>query len=194
MGIKSSACVALTVALSGAVGSALAAEDSGAYIGAGIGYSTYGDDDKLDAYDLDDSSTGWNVYGGYRILRNLAVEAGYTNFGEFSAELPLTSTDESFQAFTLAAVGILPLGETWQLRGKIGGGWLQLDQSFSNQGDADDTGGTFMVGIAAQWAPAALNGLAFSANLDGYFFTVEQLNEDYNQSTTLLSVGVQYAF
>lgn len=194
MTIRTTAILAATLALTGFTGASLAAEDSGAYIGAGVGSTAYNDDDKLQSYDLDDNSVGWTVFGGYRFFRYLAVEAGYTNFGEFSAKSPSNTTDESFEALYVAAVGILPLGEAWQLHAKLGGGALKLDQKFSNQGGSDSSGGTLMLGIGGQWAPTALNGLAFNLNLESYGYKVEQLDEDYNQSTTLLSLGVQYAF
>lgn len=168
--------------------------DSGFYVAAGVGTTGYYDDDKFKSYDLDDTDMGWTVFGGYRLMRYLAIEGGYTNFGKFSAERGNFKTDEEFAAVYLAAVGILPLGESWQLRGKLGGGSIQLDQSFSDRSSSDDNGGTVLLGVGAQWAPASLNGLAFNLNVDAYMFTVEQLDEDYNQSTALFSLGVQYNF
>lgn len=166
----------------------------GGYIAAGIGSTWFDDDNKLGDRDLDDNDVGWTLFGGYRFFRFFAVEAGYTNFGKYKAEGVFNDTEEKFQALYLAGVGILPLGDSFQLSGKLGGGALQLDQSFSNQPDADDRGSTLLVGVGAQWAPSGLKGVAFNLNLDGYFFTVEQANVDYDQRLALLSVGVQYNF
>lgn len=196
MGMKKTIIITLGLALSALAGLSQADEDrySGGYIAAGIGTTAYADDDKLAAYDLDDNDWGWTVFGGYRFFRYLAVEVGYTNFGEFSAKGVFNDTDEKFQALYLAGVGILPLGESWQLHGKLGGGSIELDQSFSNQSGSDDKGGALLVGIGGQWAPVSLNGLAFNLNLDSYFITVEQNDKDYNQGLALLSLGVQYNF
>ncbi len=106
----------------------------------------------------------------------------------------VSTTDESFEALYLAGVGILPLGEAWQLHAKLGGGSLKLDQKFSNQSGSDSDGGTWMIGVGGQWAPVSLNGLAFNLNLESYSYTVEQLDDDYNQSLAMLSLSVQYTF
>ena len=137
---------------------------------------------------------GWTVFAGYRFFRFLAIEGGYTNFGEFSSKRLANTTDESFEALYLAGVGILPLGEAWQLHAKLGGGSLKLDQKFSNQSGSDSDGGTWMIGVGGQWAPVSLNGLAFNLNLESYSYTVEQLDDDYNQSLAMLSLSVQYTF
>lgn len=194
MASKTPVILAVTLALSGFAGSSLAAKESGAYIGGGIGSTAYNDDGKLDYYDLDDTSVGWTLFAGYRFFRFLAIEGGYTDLGEFSAERLGTKTDESFQAMYLAAVGILPLGQSWQLHAKLGGGSLKLDQKFSNQSSSDSSGGAWMAGIGGQWAPVSLNGVAFNLNLESYFYEVEQLDEDYKQGTAMLSLGVQYTF
>ncbi len=194
MALKTPVILAATLALSSFAGSSLAAKESGAYIGGGIGSTAYNDDDKLDSYDLDDNSVGWTVFAGYRFFRFLAIEGGYTNFGEFSSKRLANTTDESFEALYLAGVGILPLGEAWQLHAKLGGGSLKLDQKFSNQSGSDSDGGTWMIGVGGQWAPVSLNGLAFNLNLESYSYTVEQLDDDYNQSLAMLSLSVQYTF
>ena len=80
------------------------------------------------------------------------------------------------------------------MHAKLGGGTLQLDQSFSNQSGSDSNGGTVMLGIGGQWAPISLNGLAFNLNLEACAFKAEQLDDDFNQSLGMLSLGVQYTF
>ncbi len=214
MAIKTPAVFAVSLALCGYVGLATASEHmdseeytdtahqsgehgdhtAGVYLGANVGATWYSDDGKLDGYNLDDSDIGWSLFGGYRISRHLGVEGGYVNLGEYKATSNSNNTDDSFEAFYLAAVGILPLGEQWQLRAKAGGGIMKLDQSFSNQDNARDEGGTYLLGVGGRWSPDFLHGVALNLNYDTYFFTVEQLDVDYDQWIGLLSLGVDYQF
>src|SRR6188508_2365811 len=56
--------------------------DSGFYLGAGFGGAKI-----LDACGggpCDPKDTTWNVFAGYQFNRNLAVEAGYSDFGEMT--------------------------------------------------------------------------------------------------------------
>ncbi len=214
MAIQTAAVFAVSLALCGYTSMAIASEhtdsdysdsaypsdsqsgdhDMGVYLGASVGATWYSDDGKLDGYKLDDSDMGWSLYGGYRINHYLGIEGGYVNLGEYKATSRNNNTDDSFQAFYLAAVGILPLGDHWQLRAKAGGGIMKLDQSFSNQDDARDEGGTYLVGVSGRWAPEFFHGVALNLNYDTYFFTVEQLDVDYDQWVSLLSLGVEYMF
>ncbi len=209
MAIKTPAVLAVSLALCGYTGLAAGAEHmdsgypsddhhetdtTGVYLGASIGATGYSDDDKLKSYDLDDNDIGWSLYGGYRINRYLGVEGGYVNLGKYKATSPSNDTEDSFEAFYLAAVGILPLGDHWQLRAKAGGGIMKLDQSFSNQDDARDEGGTYLLGVGARWAPEFFHGLALNLNYDTYFFTVEQVGVDYDQWIGMLSLGAEYMF
>ena len=49
-------------------------ENAHFYIGAGLGATSYDDDGEFDGLPLDDSDTSALIYGGYRIVKNVAVE------------------------------------------------------------------------------------------------------------------------
>ena len=173
---------------------AASADTHHGYVSAAIGGATYYDDDKLNDYDLDNSSLGWSVFGGYRVLHYLSIEAGYTYLGNYQAQGPLDNTEEQFQAIHLAAVGLLPLSDSWTLTLKLGGGAVRMKQRFSSQEDNEDTGTTVLLGLGTQWAPAKLVHWAFSLELNTYSFVTQQLEEEYKQSVNLLGLGARYTF
>ena len=103
------------------------AENKGFYVGGGVGKSTL---DVRDFFpDLDDyrgrqSTFGFKLFGGYRFLDYLAVEAGYTDLGTHetweTASLMLRHRFEvGVNGWNAHAVGLLPLG-TVDLFAKIG--------------------------------------------------------------------------
>lgn len=104
------------------------------YFGAGVGRSDLkGGATSIDpnvgaeggtVISLDDKSTGWKVFGGYRFNQNWAAEAIYAKFGKFSVNHTQTlgtAVDRAEpDALCLAGVGILPLSAKWSLLGKAG--------------------------------------------------------------------------
>jgi OOP family OmpA-OmpF porin len=108
---------------------AFAADDSGFYIGAGFGQTAI---EVNDVYDLgvkfDDSGTTWKILGGYKFMKYLAAELEYFDAGD--AEDRWREEDGPYSAearvkiglsgFNASAVGILPLGEKFNVFGKLG--------------------------------------------------------------------------
>ena len=75
----------------------------------------------------DDSDRGYKIYGGYRFGRHFALEGGYTDFGSFSfrrvvtAPIAGTATAEvQSSGMHFDVVGIVPLGQRFELFGKLG--------------------------------------------------------------------------
>ena len=80
----------------------------------------------------DDEGTGWSVTAGYRVNRYLAVEASYVNLGTLEATrslvLPLFlgggtlgfHRELETSGPALAAIGILPLSDSWELYVRAG--------------------------------------------------------------------------
>jgi OOP family OmpA-OmpF porin len=72
---------------------------------------------------VEDTDTGFKVYGGYRFNRNLAVEAGWADLGAFSATRRVTApATGSIKAETKVSglfgqvVGIIPVAERFSSR------------------------------------------------------------------------------
>ncbi len=108
---------------------AFAAEDSGFYVGAGIGEAGVDVDLGVSGVsDFDGSDTAFKVFGGWKVIKYLAVELEYIDGGEaddrwrfddgeFSEQLRATV---AFTGFNLSAVGILPIGEQFNVFAKLG--------------------------------------------------------------------------
>jgi opacity protein-like surface antigen len=126
---------------------AMAAEDSGFYVGASVGIGSYSINDgkvsnafesrfaehnitlSTGSSQVNDDATTWQAIVGYRILPYLAVEGswldlagatykgeGVARFGASTAVLPVTTRGEwNASGFPLTALGILPIGDTWEV-------------------------------------------------------------------------------
>lgn len=82
---------------------------------------------------LEDSDTSFSLFGGYRISEYFAVEAGYVDFGtaEYRSSgvvdpigLPPSPAtygiDFEVAGFTAAAIGAVPLGQSFDLHWRLG--------------------------------------------------------------------------
>lgn len=136
--------LAATIATAALLGSAHA-QDSGPYFGLGMGRSSIGiDTARLDANALgagfatsattaDRRDGAWKIFGGYQYNRHLAVEVGYSDLGTFSTRTVTTGpagtvgTDTRGNAWSLDAVGMLPLSERFALFARLGVHRWELD-------------------------------------------------------------------
>ncbi|HKU15632.1 MAG TPA: outer membrane beta-barrel protein [Steroidobacteraceae bacterium] len=114
----------------------------GFYAGVGFGTTTI-DDDGFAGAGIDDSDTGFKLFGGYNFNENLAVEASYFDFGEASGRFSdpffgSASFDVGISGLSASVVGRLPVAETFALFGKIGFASYDVDASVNISG----TGGS----------------------------------------------------
>jgi outer membrane protein OmpA-like peptidoglycan-associated protein len=119
----------LTAILLGlAATSVLAADDKTAWnAGAGAVFGDYQFDDN----NLDDSSTGFKLFTGYRFNQLFGVEGAYHNFGDFEEDLdppnPGGEAAAELDGFSAAALLYAPIAsEDFELYGK--GGYYFFDQ------------------------------------------------------------------
>jgi OOP family OmpA-OmpF porin len=100
---------------------------------------------------LEDSDITWSIVGGYKLNPYIAVEASYIDLGtvEYRATadvffpgegtFPLDGAiDSGVTGLTAAAVGSLPLGESFDLHARIGVLFSETELEISI---SDDTGG-----------------------------------------------------
>ncbi len=153
------------------------ASDSGFYIGADVGRA--GTDVGGPGLTKSvDASTG--LIGGYQISKALAIEGQYDRLGKIGV-----GNDYRLNATSLAAIGIIPVGNTdFTLRGKFGFARTTMD--------APDTSGEngIVVGIGGQYKLTQTVGLRFG--LDRYDVGNSALIPGGH--TTELYGGVAYKF
>ena len=79
---------------------------------------------------MSDTDTAFKIFGGVEFNRNIALEGGYTNFGEYVVDYTFWNDYETYEASALyvAAVGSIPLGPV-SLFGKAGLAHWYVDRS-----------------------------------------------------------------
>ena len=87
----------------------------------------------------DERSAGFKLYGGYRMNRYFALEGGYFRLGDFGYTAttvpPGTLTGNmKVQGLNLDLVGILPLGERFEVFGRVGAAYAQTRDRFTGTG------------------------------------------------------------
>jgi hypothetical protein len=75
----------------------------------------------------DTQHTSTKVFAGFQFIPNLGIEAAYTDFGGYRSA--------SANAISLAVVGTLPLGDTWDLFAR----WGSTQNQTNNAGAASHT-------------------------------------------------------
>jgi OOP family OmpA-OmpF porin len=201
----------LLLTLSAALGAMSAqAADTGFYVGGSAGQAEVSDFSGADldaelatlgitsSSSTDDTDTGWKLFAGYRLMKYLAVEGAYTNFGEATAHSIITSpvsgvvdTTLEAEAWTVSALGILPLGDKFSLFGRLGVNFWNADISAVGTGGgaaaavSDDDDGTDMVyGVGAAYS--ITKNLSVRGEWERYDFD--------DGDVDLLSAGISWNF
>jgi len=171
--------------------SAQGQSDAGWYIGAAYGMTSFDlDTTGITNPSVDDSDSGFKIYGGFQFNKHLGAEVGYVDFGKAAVSgsisgIPFTGNID-LTAMTVAAVGTLPLNESFALFGKVGLWTWDATASVSalgSAGSADDSGTDAFFGA----------GLRYNLNKN-FALTLELEMYDSDDSVTMTSVGVRYKF
>jgi OOP family OmpA-OmpF porin len=173
-------------------GSAFAQQPRKWYAGLDIGQTQLnrGGEDGVDLSGLDDKSTAWSVLAGYRFTRFFALEAGYTDLGEFSDQDSSSST----WGLMVNTRGILPIGKHFELDLLFGLVWMQRDLTFGSvSDDVSGTTGKFGIGFAVP----VNERLAFNFEYNQYLDFALGFDDDFDlyvDDTTSYSLGVRWKF
>lgn len=125
MNVKLAAVLA-TLAVAAVAPAAYSQDESrGFYLGGGVGqFNAQIDDvDQVDETidDWDEDDTAYKFFGGYRLNNFLAIELDYINLGEPSgAVVPGRNVDASIDGFAPYVVGTIPLGNWFEVYGRLG--------------------------------------------------------------------------
>ena len=135
--------------------------------------------------DVDD--TGFRVSAAYRLFRFVAIEAGYTDLGEFDERVGDDSLMAEADLFNAYAVGLLPLSPKLELFGKVGAAtWdisSTIDQGSGPVSSSDD-------------------GTDLAYGIGGSYKLIERLsvrvewetNDTSDNETQFISAGLQFHF
>lgn len=151
---------------------AAVAADSGWYAGASLGQTNT----DFSASDLkstlvtagytgvvasvDNTDTGWKLFGGYQLNKNIGFEAAYVNLGSLTANATYATPAGSparvnvdVDGFQLSAVGTLPLNDAFAVFGKVGAFFSKSDQTgtgaFAAPASTDNT--DWIYGLGGNW-------------------------------------------
>lgn len=121
--------VAAAVAAALLVQPAIAEEFTMNFYAGVAGGITYASDFCDGLSSCDDNDFSFKVFAGIQPHKNFAIEASYANLGELTGTEPFYGIDVSAEAtaFTLQAMGILPVGETGEFFVKAGAAFWDID-------------------------------------------------------------------
>jgi OmpA-OmpF porin, OOP family len=182
-GVLSAAAVGVAMAFSMPV-FAQAQVDSGWYVGGSLGQME-AEGDCPAGFTCDLKDTAWKLFGGYRINRNFAAEVFYANLGEITVRTGPVSATGKTTSLGIAALGIFPVGQQFELFGKLG--IASSDQKVTATGPGatisnSGSGSDIVLGVGAAYN--------FSRSL-GLRAEWERFNDS---EINVISVGVQYKF
>jgi OOP family OmpA-OmpF porin len=165
-------------------GPAIAQDNDGFYMGAGMGYSKINiNENKLDRLisdglpdpwvitrsKVDQNATPYQIFAGFRFLNYFAVELAYMNLGEvtYKSNASNGTTGDgavkgtwSNDGVPLSFLGILPLGDRFDIFGRVGVYYGSTDlkvrlKDFTGTTIAttsvDDNTTQFFGGVGADW-------------------------------------------
>lgn len=153
----------------------------GFYAGAGVGLTQIEDEDQ--GVKFEDNPFGWRVFAGYDLENNFAIEGSYVNSGEAKDDIDGTRIEAELTAFTLSVVGLVPMGESSQLFGKLGYFDGEIEASAFGFSAEDDEDG-LTLGAGARFDLG--NGIVIRGDVDWFDTELDTL--------WTIGVGVQFAF
>lgn len=170
----------------------------GFYVGGMGGITELDDDGLFQVTNFDDEDTGFAVFGGYKILKYLAVELRLSDLGDYSVDAGLDQLNMEFAAATAHVVGIIPFGTSgWEIFGQVGLGVVTYDIELDNEVGGDDDSSDEAVGsagIGVRFHP--MPNLALDLQIDAYAWEDDfgAGFGDYDFGIATTQFGVHYIF
>lgn len=126
------------LALAAATGvGAVSASEGGPYVGGGLGVNDYrqagGGDFGPGGRVGDDDSLAWRLFGGYRVDQ-LALEAGYNDFGELKGRNVAGPVKADAWGIDVSGLVFAPVSDTFEVFGRLGTYYWNSDVKRSGAG------------------------------------------------------------
>ena len=162
--------------------------DSGFYVGGSVG--TAATELEVEGVDFDEDDFAWKAYGGFNfdvVVVDLAVEAGYANFGSPGGEAGGLDFDvdvDALTAFGLVGLELGPIG----VFGKAGIVNWDVEASVEDFGSDDDSGTDPAYGVGARFS---IGSVELRAEYE--FFDIDVAGAQ-SSDLSMLSAGVVWTF
>lgn len=151
---------------------------------------------------LDKNDTGYKIQIGYQFNQNFTVEGGYVDLGKAKYSASYTggnaAADAKASGINIAAIGILPINESFSVFGKLGLINAKVEISASATGPGGSASGT---ASATKWKPNFGIGGTYNINKQvGIRAEIERFSKLGDSDNTgesnvdMLSAGVMYKF
>lgn len=169
----------------------------GFYVGGQLGWGHTGwstSDTTPSASSVDNNGIAGRVSGGYQFNENWAAELGYsrfsnTDFNKIGGIPGFNATVKNEYAVDLVGKGILPLGNCFNLYGKLGAAYLSAEGT-TNFGGSSNTEHkvypTFGVGVSYDITP--------NVPVDLSWNRIQKVGSNDLPSTDLVALGIAYNF
>ena len=157
------------------------------YVGASVGnawQSTTTDADEIfdEVSKIDENSTGWKIFGGFKSQGIFGVEGGYRDLGKIKSLVSGTEYSLKTSGWDVAATGHLELSII-DLFAKAGAFFWSADAAYE-QYSGDDSGTSFIWGLGA----------GVSLGPVGVRLEWESMEVDMMDNLSLLSLGATLGF
>ena len=164
------------------------------YVGGSLGQASMDvPDTGGSGLNVDDSATGYKVFGGYNVAKYFSVEGAYVDGASVSMEDTTTPMTMSFETsgFAFRAMGVLPVREKFHVFADLGmylwdGDATVNDGTTSASGSTDGTDPVYGIGMGWQVLPKG----NLRAEYERYTASAEGTDID----TDMFSVGFAYIF
>lgn len=148
------------------------------YIGATLGSALYDE--------LDDSSVAYGVFGGFDINEILAINLGWTDYGEATSD----GSKAEVSAFQVSLLGKLPIRTDITLFGRIGLAKWDIDVTINNQSDSDSDADIFY-GVGVDYDITGQSSVRFGLDITSVKPTVFGATQE-EETISVFSVGFMF--
>lgn len=157
------------------------------YVGASIGNAWQSDSTDAnevfnEAGNIDENSTGWKIFGGFRSESFFGVEGGYRDLGEVESKISDETYKTSTNGWDVEAIGIVTLSVV-RLFGKAGAFFWNTDSSYTSFSEAE-SGTSFIWGLGA----------GITLGPVGVRLEWESMEVDSMDNLSMLSLGASLGF